>query len=339
VGAPVPFASSDRVNNTFNISNSNGSSTSSEAEQKQLPLLSFQVPTNRQGGIWAPSGVTIDHNGNILVATGNSDSRGNFDFGNSVIKLAPDLGKIVDWFAPSNWAELNKGDTDLGSIGPTILNDNIGSNGKNDTNYTNTGSVVFQIGKEGVGYLLRGDKLGGTDGQIFSAAICDKGAYGGTAYAAPYLYVPCRDGLVALYLQSAGNSNNNNNNTDTIGSSALSGTSDDTFVNASKNSSNRDNSDVGEDDPPDNNSANTGYSSFVVKWRGPSFRAGPPIVADGLVWTVNINKGILYALDQSTGNIVFQQDLGNAVHFTTASSSHGKIFVAASNKIMSFSIG
>jgi outer membrane protein assembly factor BamB len=336
VGAPLPYASLGSDNKSSNISNSNASSIGNEAmEQGQLPLLSFQVPTNRKGGIWAPSGPAIDPNGNILVATGDGDSRGNFDFGNSVIKLPPELGKVVDWFAPNNWAALNDDDTDLGSTGPAILNNNIGDNSKNDTVSTHTTSIIFQIGKEGMGYLLRGDKLGGINGQIFSAAICDKGAYGGTAYAAPYLYVPCSNGLVALYLQSAGYSNNNN--TAIIGGSAPPGTDDSAFVNASKNSIKSDNgSDNGSDDPPNNNSSTT-YSSFIVKWRGPSFRAGPPIVADGLVWTLNINKGILYAFDQSTGNKVFQQDLGSTVHFSTASSSRGKIFVAASDKIISFS--
>ncbi len=342
VGAPIPYVSIGTDNN-YDLSKANASSISAtETQQGQpLSLFSFQVPTNREGAIWAPSGPAIDHDGNILVSTGNSDSKGNFDFGNSVIKLPPDLGKITDWFAPSNWFALNKGDTDLGSVGPAILDNDIGDNGKNDTNYiTNTTSVVFQIGKEGVGYLLRGDKLGGINGQVFSAAICGRGAYGGTAYAAPYLYVPCRDGLVALYLQSSVGSNTNNNTATTIGDSESPGTAGSALVDTNKNSSNGDNGGAGsasDDDPPNSNISNGTYSSFIVKWRGPSFRAGPPIVADGLVWTVNINKGILYAFDQSTGNIAFQQDLGNAVHFTSPSSSHGKIFVAASNKVMSFS--
>lgn len=307
VGAPISYVSlgGSGSNNNNVTSNSSASSTgivttgSEETRQQPLPLLSFQVPTIREGGIWAPSGPAIDQNGSILVATGNGQASDNFDFGNSVIKLSSDLGKVIDWFAPSNWAELDNSDTDLGSVGPSVLSDNnniISEDGKNHNNTTDT-SEVFQIGKEGIGYLLNGDKLRGIDGQIFSAQVCDKGAYGGTAYAAPYLYVPCREGLVALCLQSAADSNN----TTAAGSNA--------------------------------------YSSFIVKWTGPSFRAGPPIVADGLVWAVDINKGQFYAFDQSTGEIKFQEDLGgDVVHFSTPSSSHGQIFVAASNEVMSFSI-
>jgi len=296
VGAPIshlPLNNNGNNNNNSSSSNSTNSigigTGGTEETKQQLSLMSFEVPTSRKAGIWAPSGPAIDRNGSILVATGNGASKTNFDFGNSVIKLSPNLQKVIDWFAPSNWVELSDSDTDLGSVGPSILGDsNISDQEMNLTHYTNNTDTVFQIGKEGIGYLLRGDKLGGNNGQIFSAHVCDKGAYGGTAYAAPYLYVPCRDGLVALYLQSPTASDSNN------------------------------------------------YSSFTVRWTGPSFNAGPPIVADGLVWTVNINNGQLVAFDQSTGNILFQQSLGGVAHFSTPSSSHGKIFVAASNKILSF---
>jgi outer membrane protein assembly factor BamB len=206
------------------------------------------------------------------------------------------------------------------------LDNNVSDDGKNHNNYT-TPSVILQIGKEGIGYLLSGDKLGGINGEIFSAPVCDRGAYGGTAYAAPYLYVPCREGLVALYLQSAADSNN----TTTGGSGLPANTTGGGIANESE-TSNSDGNDYSE------HGGSNAYSSFIVRWTGPRFQAGPPIVADGIVLTIDINKGELYAFDQSTGKILFQEDLGDVVHFSTPSSSHGQIFVAASNKIMSFSI-
>jgi outer membrane protein assembly factor BamB len=147
-------------------------------------LLSYQVQTGRAGGIWSPSGPAFDNSGNLYVATGNSDSNLIFDFGNSVIRLSPDL-KQLDWFAPANWIQLDVEDMDLGSAGPIVLNSNF----------------VFQIGKEGIGYLLDSRKLGGINGQVYSAQVCDgpyHGAYGGLAYSPPYLVIPCTDGVVAL---------------------------------------------------------------------------------------------------------------------------------------------
>lgn len=151
-------------------------------------LLSFQVPTHREGGIWAPSGIMVDKSGNVYVATGNGDSSSTFDFGNAVIKLSPTL-KELDWFAPGNWQQLNGADKDLGSVGPSLV-----------ANHT-----IFQIGKEGVGFLLSTDRLGGIGGQVFSAQVC-QASYGGVASANSYVFVPCTDGLAALNLSSRGDS-------------------------------------------------------------------------------------------------------------------------------------
>src|SRR5262249_57243829 len=60
------------------------------------------------------------------------------------------------------------------------------------------GGVVFAGGREGGGSLLRADHLGGTGGQFSDARVSGAGAYGGPAWPPPMLFVPCRDGLVAL---------------------------------------------------------------------------------------------------------------------------------------------
>jgi len=149
-------------------------------EQGQGSLRSWQVPTTREGGIWAPPGPVVDDSGQLYVATGNTESTTNFDDGNAVVRLTPDLQQ-ADVFAPANWAELNSSDVDLGSVSPTLA----------------PGGLVFQIGKEGVGYLLDAGHLGGVGGQRFSAQVCNS-AFGGTAVSGAAVYVPCRDGLVAL---------------------------------------------------------------------------------------------------------------------------------------------
>jgi outer membrane protein assembly factor BamB len=146
-------------------------------------LLSFEVPTTREAGIWAPPGPAVDGNGALFVSTGNSESTSAFDYGNAVIRLTPDLA-LADYFADRDWVQLNRGDVDIGSLGPALL----------------SGGRVFVAGKAGTGYLLAAGQLGHVGGERFSARVC-RGAYGGAAWSDPYVYVPCQDGLVALRVE------------------------------------------------------------------------------------------------------------------------------------------
>jgi IPT/TIG domain/PQQ-like domain len=142
--------------------------------------------TATRAGAWAPSGTSVDASGNIYVATGNGDATGTPMDTESVIRFSPPLTR-ADSFTPTDWNTLNINDTDLGSIGPTVL----------------AGGLIFQTGKEGIGYLLHANALGGTGGQAFNARVCSANAdasFGGTAYADPYIYVPCSDGVKALKL-------------------------------------------------------------------------------------------------------------------------------------------
>jgi hypothetical protein len=146
----------------------------------------YTVPAARGASIWAPGGPSIAPDGSVYVVTGNSFGPG-FGYSDSVIQLAPDLGSVRSYFAPSNWEQLNAGDVDLGSVGAALLP----ALGR-----------VFVIGKEGVGYLLRAGSLGGIGGQVASRRICG-GAYGGTAVVGSTVYVPCVDGLYAVSVSSS----------------------------------------------------------------------------------------------------------------------------------------
>lgn len=146
----------------------------------------FTVGVNREGGIWAPSGAAIDRSGSVFVVTGNGDETTGFDYGNSVIKLSPNLQQ-TDFYRAPNSPQLNQADTDLGSVGPTLIG----------------GNRMFVVGKEGVGLIISTTHLGGTGGELFGKKACG-GAFGGLAYQAPLIYLPCEDGLVALRI--SGNS-------------------------------------------------------------------------------------------------------------------------------------
>jgi outer membrane protein assembly factor BamB len=221
----------------------------------------FQVPTRRKGAIWAPSGPAVDARGRVFVSTGNSDSTTSFDFGNAVIRLSPSLQR-QSYFAPRNAAQLNGSDTDLGSVGPTLL----------------PGGRAFVIGKEGVAYLLDANNLGGIGHALASRKVC-KAAFGGLAYAGGKVYVPCTSGIVAVRV---------------------------------------------------------GARRLSVAWRGPGFRAGPPIVAGGLVWTVDLDGGQLNALTTGSGRVAFRASLGSPPQFSTPSESGGRVYVSGGKRVLAF---
>jgi len=145
----------------------------------QGPLLSYQVPSEDQAGIWGPSGPAIDNQGKVYVSTGDDESiTGKWDLSNAVLRLSPTL-QLEDSFAPPNWRLQDTGNQDLGSEGPALLPD----------------GLVFIAGKSGDGYLLHANALGGIGGQAATVKVCYGLAMGGVASAASNVFVPCSDGL------------------------------------------------------------------------------------------------------------------------------------------------
>jgi outer membrane protein assembly factor BamB len=158
------------------------------------PLAVWQVPSENRGAIWAPPGPLVSATGEVWVSTADTDAGqagAPYDGGNGVVRLAPDLGAVLDRWAARNWSELNRLDVDLGSADPAFV----------------PGGLVFITGKDGIGYLLRQDHLGGIGGELFSARVCQTGgptggAFGGDAVSGAMAYVPCKDGLVAVRLNA-----------------------------------------------------------------------------------------------------------------------------------------
>jgi len=142
----------------------------------------YVVPTRREGGIWAPSGVAVSSAG-VWVAVGNGASTsGSYDGSDSVLRLTATLSRRVDFFAPRSWGRQNAADLDLGSTGPLL----VGS------------ERVMVSGKDGRVYLLNSRRLGGIGGELTSVGGCAGG--GGLAYDAARhaAFVPCTSGVLRV---------------------------------------------------------------------------------------------------------------------------------------------
>jgi outer membrane protein assembly factor BamB len=72
--------------------------------------------------IWGRAGAVIDTvTGNIFVATGNGRWDGRTYWGDAVLELDRDATRLVGNYTPTNTAELNRRDADLGSTSPVLL--------------------------------------------------------------------------------------------------------------------------------------------------------------------------------------------------------------------------
>ena len=162
-----------------------GSIVGAPAAAASGDLVSYILPVNREGGMWAPSGLAVDASGRLYAVTGNSDSGGTFDLNDAVIRLSPDL-KLQDHWAPTDWLALSRSDTDIGSIGPTLI----------------PGGFVIESGKNGYLYLLRADDLGKIGGEVTKLKVCGS-VFGGFAFADGVAYVPCSDGIAAVRIDGA----------------------------------------------------------------------------------------------------------------------------------------
>ena len=147
----------------------------------------YDPSTRRQGGIWNPAGPTVDARGHLLVVSANGSSfpGAAYDHTNSVLELSSS-GKLLDSFAPTDWAQNNQGDVGLGSQGVALVG----------TRWAMLG------GKSGPVYVLRQGHLGGIGGQISATNVCL--SFGGSAVDGSVVYLPCTDGVRAVRVDSAG---------------------------------------------------------------------------------------------------------------------------------------
>ena len=147
----------------------------------------YDPSANRQGGIWNPAGPTVDAAGHLYVVSANGSTfpGAAYDHTNSVLELSSS-GKLLDSFAPADWAQNNEGDVGLGSQGVALVG----------TRWAVLG------GKSGPVYVLRQGRLGGIGGQVSATDICR--SFGGSAVDGDVVYLPCTDGVRAVRVDSAG---------------------------------------------------------------------------------------------------------------------------------------
>ncbi len=114
-------------------------------------LLDPSTCAESGSAIWGRAGAVIDPaTGNMYVATGNGRWDGRTYWGDATLVLDPDATKLIASYAPSNTAELDRTDLDIGSTSPVWLG----------------GGLLAQGGKDHLIRLLSLDQM--ANGQVGS---------------------------------------------------------------------------------------------------------------------------------------------------------------------------
>jgi len=96
--------------------------------------------------IWmSGSGIASDQKGDIYFVTGNSDSRAydeKINLSESVVKIDSSLTKVLNFYTPDNYEELEKADLDFGSGGISLISIN------------NKKNLAIAAGKDGNMHIL-----------------------------------------------------------------------------------------------------------------------------------------------------------------------------------------
>jgi len=112
-------------------------------------------PNGTLGGVWmSGGGPAADAAGNIFFGTGNGNWTGTDAFGDSIVKLGPQSGGLfgaLGYFTPTDQANLEMFDIDLGSGGVVLLPDLTGNPHPH---------LLVEADKEGTIYAVDRDNLG-----------------------------------------------------------------------------------------------------------------------------------------------------------------------------------
>lgn len=144
-----------------------------------------------KGGIWTPGGISRDGS-SLFVSTGNTEGASSWADGDAVIRLTPELdfSRVpADFFAPTNWQDLDATDQDLGSAVPLPVNLSTSSH---------PSRLIVTMGKNGLAYLLDRDQLGG-----ISEGLSSIQASTSIIITSPALYHTPSGAFVALNSRSA----------------------------------------------------------------------------------------------------------------------------------------
>ena len=127
-------------------------------------LMTWATPATG-GGAWSVGGVASDGTTPFL-ATGNTFGVNSWGGGEAILHFQSNLVLTnggTNYWAPTNWHDLDNGDLDLGGSGPVLV----------DVPGANPEQLLMALGKDGNAYLLNRTNLGGITSAVASAHVAN----------------------------------------------------------------------------------------------------------------------------------------------------------------------
>jgi outer membrane protein assembly factor BamB len=170
---------------------------------RKLPTASSC--SEQRSGIWGRGGAVVDPdpkmNGRVYAATGNGmfdANKGGKNYGDTLLSLSADLSDLLGSYTPSNYQQLEDGDTDLGSSSPGILP----AQASSQTPY-----LIVEGGKDAILKLLNREALPGVGGELQEVDL-PGGLFSAPAIWAtsgnPWIFLGFSDSVTAYRLQTNG---------------------------------------------------------------------------------------------------------------------------------------
>lgn len=175
------------------------------SDDRQLPTATSCGESG--SGIWSRAGVVVDPDpsmhGRIYFATGNGAfdaQNGGRNYGDSVVSLSVDARTVLGYYTPSNYAQLEQGDTDLGSTAPALLPREARSK---------TPLMLVQGGKDAILRLVNRERLPGVGGELqrinLGAELFSAPAVWRDSHERTWIYVGLSDGVRAFRVTTSAN--------------------------------------------------------------------------------------------------------------------------------------
>ncbi|HEX3369118.1 MAG TPA: PQQ-binding-like beta-propeller repeat protein, partial [Candidatus Cybelea sp.] len=173
------------------------------SNDRKLPTASSC--SQQRSGIWGRGGAVVDPdptmNGRVYAATGNGQfdaNTGGKNYGDTLLSLSADLADLLGSYTPTNYQQLENGDTDLGSSSPGILP----AQASSQTPY-----MLVEGGKDAILKLLNRAALPGVGGELQEVDLPD-GLFSAPAIWArgssnPWIFLGFSSSVTAYRLQSS----------------------------------------------------------------------------------------------------------------------------------------